>query len=202
MGYFDNKENVEDYVAMVAGFDGRRLIKRLREHLAPRSTVLELGMGPGVDLDILEDTFTATGSDLSKLFLDRYREQKRNANLMLLDAVTIHTDRTFDGIYSNKVLHHLTEDELHKSLARQVQVLNPGGLIMHAFWHGTEKSEMQGLLFNYYLEDELSAIIGQHFDIIEMQCYREDDVDDSVYVVAALPEEAGDQAGDNDVPKH
>ncbi len=95
MGYFDSKENVEQYVEMVAGYDGKRLIERLREHLAEKSSVLELGMGPGVDLDILNDTFTATGSDLSKLFLDRYREQKNDADLLLLDAVTIQTDRTF-----------------------------------------------------------------------------------------------------------
>ena len=83
MGYFDNKENVEGYVAMVEGYDGRMLIERLSQHLAPRSTVLELGMGPGVDLDILTDTFTATGSDLSQLFLDRYRDQNNDADLLL-----------------------------------------------------------------------------------------------------------------------
>ena len=41
-----------------------------------------VGMGSGTDPEILEDTFTAIGSDLSQLFLDRYREQKRNAFLL------------------------------------------------------------------------------------------------------------------------
>ena len=188
MGYFDDKENVEGYVAMVEGYDGRMLIERLRQHLAPRSTVLELGMGPGVDLDILTDTFTATGSDLSQLFLDRYRDQNNDADLLLLDAVTIHTDRTFDAIYSNKVLHHLTEEELRASLSRQVEVMKPGGFALHSFWHGTEKSEMHGLLFNYYREDDIRQLVEEHFEIVEIQHYREEAEDDSLYVVLALPE--------------
>jgi len=183
MGFFDNDKNIDDYVRMADGYDGRSLIERLRAVLPEKSSVLELGMGPGVDLDMLSDTFTATGSDLSSLFLDRYREQHDNADLLLLDAVTIHTDRRFDGIYSNKVLHHLTEDELRASLERQAQVLNPGGCAMHSFWRGSEKSEMKGLLFNYYLEDELRAILEGVFDVREMQRYREFADDDSIYVL-------------------
>lgn len=194
MGYFDDRKNVEDYVAMAAGYDGRQLIERLREFLAPNATVLELGMGPGVDLDILEDTFAATGSDLSQLFLDRYREQNNNADLLLLDAITIYTDRTFDGIYSNKVLHHLTEEELKASLKRQTEILNPRGYAMHSFWHGTEKSEMQGLRFNYYLEAEVSSIIEEFFEIVEVRKYREEADDDSLYFVLALP--GADEVGD------
>jgi len=183
MGFFDKEKNVEDYVKMADGYDGRSLIERLRAVLPEKSSVLELGMGPGVDLDMLSDTFTATGSDLSNLFLDRYREQHENADLLLLDAVTIHTDRRFDGIYSNKVLHHLTEDELRASLRRQAQVLNRGGCAMHSFWRGSKKSEMKGLLFNYYLEDELSVILETEFDIREIKRYRELADDDSFYVL-------------------
>ncbi len=61
---------------------------------------------------------------------------------------------------------------------------------------------MHGLLVNYYLEDELSAMLEKHLDIIELQRYREDADGDSVFVLAMLPEETSNVAGENDVQKH
>ena len=61
---------------------------------------------------------------------------------------------------------------------------------------------MHGLLGNYYLEDELSAMLEKHLDIIELQRYREDADGDSVFVLAMLPEETSNVAGENDVQKH
>ena len=65
MEYFDSREKVENYIKMVDGDDGRDLINILKKHLSPGSTVLELGMGPGKDLEILAETFSVTGSDIS-----------------------------------------------------------------------------------------------------------------------------------------
>jgi len=68
MGFYDEERNVETYVEMAEGFDGRELVDVLKKHLAPGSTVLELGMGPGKDLALLAEAFTATGSDRSRVF--------------------------------------------------------------------------------------------------------------------------------------
>lgn len=65
MGFFDTEKGVDEYVKMVEGFDGAELIKILHKFLPEKSFVLELGMGPGKDLDILSKTFAATGSDNS-----------------------------------------------------------------------------------------------------------------------------------------
>jgi len=100
----------------------------LREYLPDGTSILELGMGPGVDLDILSEVYQASGSDLSPLFLDRYSVRHPGTDLLLLDAINIETDRTFDAIYSNKVLHYLSKSKLVESLLRQHEMLNPGGL--------------------------------------------------------------------------
>ena len=68
MGFYDEERNVETYVEMAEGFDGRELVDVLKKHLAPGSTVLELGMGPGKDLALLAEAFGATGSDRSQVF--------------------------------------------------------------------------------------------------------------------------------------
>ena len=84
-------------------------------------------MGPGVDLDILQQYYQVTGSDRSTIFLERYRQQHTAADLLQLDALTMDTDRRFDAIYSNKVLHHLSRTELQQSLLAQAAVLHPEG---------------------------------------------------------------------------
>ncbi|MCG8603708.1 class I SAM-dependent methyltransferase [bacterium] len=123
MGFFDERKNVDEYIKMAEGYDGRELISVLKMHLPPESTVLELGMGPGKDLDLLAQTYAVTGSDSSSVFLDLYRTAHPDADLLKLDATSIQTKRTFDCIYSNKVLHHLPKMDLQGSFARQKELL-------------------------------------------------------------------------------
>ena len=133
MGYFDNEANVDAYMAMADGYDGAELIALLARYLPEGSSVLELGMGPGKDLDLLRPSYRVTGSDTSRVFLDRYKMDHPDADLLLLDAIRMDTDRTFDCIYSNKVLHHLSRADLETSLHRQKTVLTDGGLLLHSF---------------------------------------------------------------------
>ena len=183
MGFFDTEKGVDEYLKMAEGYDGAKLIKILQEFVPAKSTVLELGMGPGKDLDILSKTFTVIGSDYSQVFLDRYKKQNPNAHLLKLDAVTISSDRTFDCIYSNKVLHHLTREDLKKSFQRQKEILNPNGIAFHSFWRGDKDENYDGLIFTKYQIDSLKEIIGYNFDILSMSIYTEMEKDDSIYVV-------------------
>ena len=125
MGFFDTEKGIEQYIKMAEGYDGAELIKILQKFLRADSTVLELGMGPGKDMDILEKSYVVTGSDNSQVFLDKYKEKHQDADLLLLDAVTLKTGRKFDCVYSNKVLHHLTKEDLRKSIQRQKRYAKP-----------------------------------------------------------------------------
>lgn len=183
MGYFDDRKNVDNYIKMAEGYDGRDLIASLKVHLPAGSTVLELGMGPGVDLDLLAQTYAVTGSDNSSVFLARYRETHPSAAVMSLDAVAIETDKTFDCIYSNKVLHHLKKSDLRRSFARQKELLTDGGLLMHSFWYGDKEEEMNGLRFVYYTDDELLHAIGRGFEVVTMERYKEFEDGDSFYAL-------------------
>lgn len=183
MGFFDTEHGVDEYLKMAEGYDGAELIKILQDLLPEKSTVLELGMGPGKDLDILKKYFTVTGSDSSQVFLDRYKKQNPNVDLLQLDAVTVPTDRTFDCIYSNKVLHHLTREDLKKSFQRQQEILNPNGIVFHSFWKGDKDENYDGLLFTKYQINGLKEIIGELFDILTIGTYTEMEKNDSLYVV-------------------
>ncbi len=184
MKYFDSKKNVFEYIKMARGYDGKELIKKLRIYLPDGATLLELGMGPGKDLDILKKWYTSTGSDNSSIFLELYKKRNPRAQLLHLDAVTIDTKSRFQCIYSNKVLHHLTKADLKRSLLRQKEVLKKGGIVFHSFWNGNKQERYSGLLFVYYRIEQLVKMFGQAFDILEVGVYRELKKEDSIYIIA------------------
>jgi len=183
MNYFYNKKNVKDYISMSEGYDGTDLIEVLKKHLPSDSTLLELGMGPGRDLDILSKIYKTTGSDYSEVFLELYKERNKFSELLELDAVNIQTNRKFDCIYSNKVLHHLTIKDLKKSFIRQSEVLNNNGILFHSFWYGDKEDYHRGLRFVYYNQETISKCIGSEFKVLELKQYDELSEDDSFYIV-------------------
>jgi trans-aconitate methyltransferase len=185
MGYYDTLENVEEYIRMAEGFDGRELVDALRKHLPNNATVLELGMGPGKDLEILSESFHVTGSDSSQVFIERYRKRHPEADLMVLDAVSMDTDRRFDAVYSNKVLQHLTRANLERSLHLQAAVLNNNGVLLHSFWYGDKEETFSRLRFVCYTEESFGKLIGDEYDVVKSKRYTEMEADDSIYFVLA-----------------
>ncbi len=185
MGFYDDEKTALQYITMAEGYDGRELVTVLREHLRDGASVLELGMGPGIDLQLLNEHFSATGSDNSQFFVDRYRKLHPDSDLLLLDAVKLDTERSFDCIYSNKVLHHLTNEQLAQSLGRQKEVLSETGLIMHSFWRGTGVDEHHGLRFVYQTEDRMRSVVEEFFRVIDIVVYKEMEDGDSLFVLAA-----------------
>ena len=158
------------------------------KYLPRNSSVLEIGMGPGTDLLILEkyykDQGHVTGSDYSKIFIDRYRKQHPDSDLIVLNAITLKTDQKFQGLYSNKVLIHLTREELKQSIKRQADILEPEGIICHSFWRGDKEENYDGLLFIYYTAKQLQKLFEDSFDIIKIEKYKEMESYDSLYIIA------------------
>ena len=183
MGFYDDKKNVQSYLEMAEGYDGDELIQILRGYLPVGASVLELGMGPGKDLDILSQDYIVTGSDNSQVFLDIFRKKPPQADLLLLNALTLQTDRQFDCIYSNKVLHHLDQNELRQSLQRQSDILHPNGLVFHSFWWGDHEEDHHGLHFSYYTEAMLADLIDNKWEMVLMERYAEMEPDDSLYIL-------------------
>ena len=102
--YYLTNDTAVQYIKMAEGYDGKELIEKLKSYLPAGSTVLELGSGPGTDLEILSQYYHVTGSDFSQQFLDILVEKNLSNELLILDATTLKTDKIFDCIYSNKVL--------------------------------------------------------------------------------------------------
>lgn len=183
---YDTAEGVSEYAAMAEGYDGRTHIEHLHGLLAPGAEVLELGIGPGVDLDMLAERYRVVGSDLSQPFLDRYAAMRPDAELLRLDAVEINTTRRFDCIYSNKVLHHLTSEELTQSLQRQAEIIRPDGLLLHGLWAGEATENHAGLHSQQHTAETLATVMPPMLTIAECSSYQEMSTDDSIRVVFRL----------------
>lgn len=183
MEFFDDEKNVKEYIKDSEDYNGSDLIKELKKYLPADSTVLELGMGPGKDFEILSRDFKVTGSDYSQVFIDIYKKKNKNADIVQLDAEKMNIDRKFDCIYSNKVLHHLSKDEFKKSLKNQTEVLNNNGLLFHSLWYGDKEESFSGLRFVYYTENTIPEIIGLNLEVLEIKRYTEMEKDDSMYII-------------------
>ena len=123
MNFYNNSENVDKYIEMCEQYDGNKLYLKLQKHLANGKSLLELGSGPGNDIQFLKRFYKVTGSDLSDEFLKRCTKKFPDTQFLKLDAKTINLPEQFNCIYSNKVLHHLTEEELVTSLLKQKKAL-------------------------------------------------------------------------------
>lgn len=186
--YYKTEKGVEEYIKAAEGYNGSGLIEKLKNYLFPNSHLLEIGTGPGSDWEILNEGFEVTGSDNSQPFLNKLRKKFPNADFIDLDAVTLSTNKTFDAIYSNKVLHHLNDKELNFSIKRQYDLLNPKGIICHSFWKGEGSEIFKGLFVNYHTILNIRNIFSKYFDILLIEKYKEFDDDDSIVLIAKRKE--------------
>lgn len=182
--YYHTKESVEEYIKLSEGHDGTHLITPLSKFLPAQLSVLEIGSAEGKDIELLSQTYKVTGSDYSEEFLKVLRSRLPNFDFLHLNAATLETDLCFDGIYSNKVLHHLTDEELLNSINRQHEMLNTGGIICHSFWKGEGDEEFKGMFVNYHTKEELEQLFSPKFTIHILKEYAEMEEGDSIFLIA------------------
>lgn len=182
--YYHTKSSVEEYIKMAEGYNGARLISKLKEFLPANASLLELGSGPGTDYKILSEIYAVTGSDYSKAFLIHLKRSFPEGKFLELEAGLLRTEMRFEGIYSNKVLHHLSDEALQTSIKRQYDILNDGGIICHSFWKGEGDELFKGMYVNYHTEEDLEKAFTDHFEILTLEPYMEFEAGDSLLIIA------------------
>jgi cyclopropane fatty-acyl-phospholipid synthase-like methyltransferase len=182
--YYKTKASVEEYIHLAKDVSGKELIEQLKQILPPNSNVLEIGSGPGTDWKILNASYNVIGSDFSTEFLNHLRNENPTGEFLELNAGTLETDKKFDGIYSNKVMHHLKAEELVASIKRQAEILNTKGIICHSFWKGEGSEIFKGLFVNYHTEASLKDAFENEFEILSTEDYAEFEEGDSLLLLA------------------
>ena len=182
--FYNTSKTVDQYIAMSHGLDGGEHIAKLMEYLSASSSILEIGTGPGRDYELLIKDYETVGSDLSEEFITRLQEIYPKGDFLKLDAALLETDRTFDAIYSNKVLHHLTDEELQMSISRQEAILSARGLICHSFWKGNGVENFDDMFVNNHTEEGLRSFFSSAFEILHLSHYKEFKDNDSLFLIA------------------
>lgn len=182
--YYHTKSSVNHYIKMAKGCNGKTLIEHLKKYLKIGSSILELGSGPGNDIELLNQYYNTTGSDYSELFIEQLNKRHPKTTFLNLDVRTLNTSRIFDGIYSNKVLQHLSDEEVEITLEKQYQLLNNKGIIAHSFWKGKGCDTMEGIIHNYHTTEELKEPFSQKFKVISIVVYKEMEEADSILIIA------------------
>ena len=185
--FFDDISNVEQYIDMCKDYNPSFIITELKSYLKEGKTMLELGSGPGHDLKALKDLYKMTGSDRSEIFVEKLNSVSPEVPVLLIDAVSLEVKGQYDCIFSNKVLQHLTSEDMMKSINRQLQCLNDDGIIFHTLWYGEGEESFNGLRFVYYNESSLQALLGNQFEI-SMKRYTEMEEDDSILIIGKKKE--------------
>jgi len=184
MKTYETKDGVEDYIRMCDGYDNSKFQNELLNHLKEGSSLLEVGMGPGNDFEWLSNTYRVTGSDYSKEFIEKAKARFPEGEFIILDAVSLKSDKKYDGIYSCKVYQHFELDLIEKSLKNQFELLNENGVIAHSFWIGDTVFEGGDMKAIYHNKDRLLSLIRDRFTILEEIEYEEFEPNDSVFILA------------------
>lgn len=186
MNFYLKKENVENYQEMMKGYDNEEVLAMVNKKLPSQSSLLEIGSGTGADLVRLAEDYQVTGSDFSPLFVEAFQKEQPSIKMITLDARTLDISETFDCIYSNKVLYHLSKDDFKKSLSRQAELLNKDGIIFMTLWYGEYREERmpeEDLIFSYYREADIEHITPDALIIKEIARYTEEAPNDSLVVI-------------------
>lgn len=182
--YYKTQRSVDEYINLAKGVNGKELIEKLNKILPSNSALLEIGSGPGIDWRILNKSYNVIGSDNSNQFLNHLINENPNGEFLDLDAITLNTDKKFDGIYSNKVFQHLKDNELSDSIKRQAEILKTNGIICHSLWKGEGSEIFNGLFVNYHEEESLKEVFSAYFEILSTETYKEFEDNDSILLIA------------------
>lgn len=175
------------YTLMVRFSDNGYIMNEFKIRIDRSKKILELGSGPGNDYGVLVKDYNITGSDYSETFLKILRKKFKNDRFLKINAITMETEGKYDVIYSNKVLHHITEEQLSISLKRQYEILNEGGILFHTMWKGTtieskKNTKKKSMPDIRYEREGIGKIIGK-FSIKDFIVYKELKKDDSFIVI-------------------
>lgn len=176
-------ETVASYDQYAAEYGARwddlrldRALHAFASRLLDPRRVLDLGCGPGRDVDYLEQLDCwAVGLDLSRAMLAEARRRLPSAPLVLADlSSTPLAPRSFEGVWACASLLHLPRCQFPAALAEIARLLRrPGGLLFLALKRGcgqrwTVDHANRRRFFSFYQLAEVRTRLQQAgFQVVE-----------------------------------
>ncbi|MFV0424929.1 MAG: class I SAM-dependent methyltransferase [Bacilli bacterium] len=178
---FNDSEFVNQYYEMLKDYQDEFVQNKFLKFIPKNLKVLELGFGTGLDYFALKDFYEYTISDYSKAFIDEFKK-RYNIDAIQIDAKFIDINEKFDCIFSNKVLHVFTDEELVLSFDSQYNALYSDGYIFHTLWYS--KDAIPDEYANRVNEAKLIELLDKKFEVIHSETYSEMEDEDSIVFIA------------------
>lgn len=147
------------------------LLSCIEVNLKSGGSILEIGCGPGMYLNLIPNNYKKTACDINTGLLEIAKKQVPDAKFYLGNFTSIPFNETFDFIYCIGVLIYFTPTELKEVLNKMYQVLNSGGTLYINYPHAISKSDVhfKDLTYVQYSPDYIENLIGNKFEIISHQ---------------------------------
>ncbi len=135
----------------------------LAASLPSGASVLELGSGPGLDADALEDAgLVVDRTDAALAFVERLRARGKAARV--LNALSGDLGGPYDAVYASAVLLHFSRPELRVVLTSALHAVRPGGLLVATLKKGdgdewSTRKMAAPRFFTYWQEEPLRSML-------------------------------------------
>ncbi|MBW4061463.1 class I SAM-dependent methyltransferase [Candidatus Saccharibacteria bacterium] len=154
------------------------MIDNLLERLAIKSTVLDIGCGPGqFSQYLMGHGHKVTGIDTSDEMLAIARDKVPTGTFTKMDMrKLVYPDETFDACLVAYSLIHIPSSELLTTLREIIRVMKVGGIALFIVQKGDADqildeplAEGEKIFVNFFSEDRFKKfLVDGGFDIIEM----------------------------------
>jgi ubiquinone/menaquinone biosynthesis C-methylase UbiE len=159
-GYAKRNARIQDFPDVLAS------AKKFVTMLPKKAKVLDLGCGNGRDAEWFASRgFEMTLFDLSDDLLAFAKKRVPSATILQGDMTDIPFELgSFEGVWANASLLHLTKEELKAVLQTIYKIIVPGGILFASFKKGSEEK---------YLEEAKYDTVTKRFfslvDIVEIR---------------------------------
>ena len=164
--YYDLHENLAD------GPGYRRFLGRLftplNARLAPNSSGLDFGCGPGRDVGYFKSLgHRPVGLDGSQIFCEMAR-QYSGCEILCQEFLTLDlSTAAFDAVFANASLFHVPGQELPRILTELHTCLRPGGILFSSNPRGNSEGWSGNRYGNFIEFEESSTLLrAAHFSIL------------------------------------
>jgi len=160
------------------GHPPQRELDQFLRRLAPNSSVLDVGCGPGHHAKVLADAgHDVVAIDLSDGMLAQARQRVRSIRLVKMDMRALRFGSgAFDAIWCSAAAHHVPREQLLPVLSGFRRVLKPGGLLGLNLQVGRRSEIVERQLdrrfFEYYSHgEEIAAVLNAAGFFVEGELY-------------------------------
>lgn len=165
---FAYNSNPQKYIDQTMNMVPYDWIDKMEKLLPPNAKVLDAGCAYGRDAnEFFERGFDVVGVDLSEEFLAKGRATFSKLTLNHMDVRKLDFPKnSFDGIWCNAVLFHLTDSDIVKTLKEFHRILKKDGILYTSFQEGEGTEERISTFgvdaprfFNLKSKDDIEEIL-------------------------------------------